>query len=175
MKRLARHLFTLASAASLLLCVAVCVLWARSYHRSSGVAWTASDGDPAAHALFTASSGAGGMSISFERYDLTGEPPGWMWTCSELPPYGEWYFPLQTERFGFGAVLESDEGGAAYGLLVPHWFVATLTAVSPAAWLWAHVRRRRRIVRGLCPACGYDLRASPARCPECGTTPEVTP
>ena len=61
-----------------------------------------------------------------------------------------------------GAVLRQHQ------VIVPLWFTAWLFAMPPGLWLRRYRRRRDRIRRGLCLRCGYDLRASPDACPECG-------
>ena len=54
---------------------------------------------------------------------------------------------------------------------VPCWFMVAVLAVLPVMYYLRFWRQRRRTVRGLCAACGYDLRGSPDRCPECGSVP----
>ena len=56
-----------------------------------------------------------------------------------------------------------------FRVVVPCWLLTTLTGVPPLVWLGVRsAARLRRKDRGACPHCGYDLRASPDRCPECG-------
>src|SRR5262245_47164116 len=78
-----------------------------------------------------------------------------------------------------GTVLEGFQGfrtswrprflvnGALAILLVPLWLIALVSAVPSGFIMLAGSSSRRRRL-GLCLRCGYDLRGSPAACPECG-------
>jgi hypothetical protein len=58
------------------------------------------------------------------------------------------------------------------GFALPHGWAVAAFALPSAAWLLmlltAALHRRRQRLKGCCQKCGYDLRASPERCPECG-------
>jgi hypothetical protein len=53
----------------------------------------------------------------------------------------------------------------------PFWQLFLLFLVLPARWVQLEHRRRVKSRVGVCSECGYDLRATPERCPECGAIP----
>jgi hypothetical protein len=57
-------------------------------------------------------------------------------------------------------------------IVVPYRWFALMFALLPAAGLIAIVRSQRRDANSRCRTCGYDLRATPQRCPECGAVPQ---
>jgi len=60
-------------------------------------------------------------------------------------------------------------------LQLPYWLIALMAAFLPIYWLINFKRMRtlkKRINGCFCISCGYDLRATPDRCPECGKAVE---
>jgi hypothetical protein len=55
-----------------------------------------------------------------------------------------------------------------FGFRISVFYLALLAAILPTRRSFRAIIERRRARRGLCPGCGFDLRASSERCPECG-------
>ena len=195
-----RRLLNAAAAVSALLSVAVLVLWVRSYFVGDNVGWSrpAPDGMSVAR-MFAVRSAGGRLLLENFRADLPtfneaeladlrkyagpGRPAdGFAWHTGNIPfPAGVLGFHYEATDRG---MLYHLAGGRQHGRLrmfnasAPHWAVAALLAAGPL-WRFTATRRRRELDRrrrrGLCLVCGYDVRASPGECPECGTTSAPRP
>jgi hypothetical protein len=81
----------------------------------------------------------------------------------------EWFHGQPTNELSGHSVLNFVfyplRNGLALG--VPLWLCSVLFGCCGVFVL----RRARESLPGHCTVCGYDLRATPNRCPECGTVP----
>jgi hypothetical protein len=176
-----RILLDLATVTSLLLCVVTVLLWARSHWYDDAFGWRNGNGD-----VCCASSMLGEILIT--------RTVDWRWDARPLIRYrGMRVSDFERGRLGKGPYLgyywrgfqwshtpdrPGNMTGESYGVRVPHWFVAAVLLALPAGRLvrrWQAARRKgRRTRHGRCGDCGYDLRGTPHRCPECGAIPAAT-
>lgn len=156
--------------------LAIGAMWVRGHWRRDVVYRQAT---PEAWSL---ASDASGITLGHRRYngltlrDVT-------WGCDSIvlrgrpssPGPARWTF-LGFRRGGFQST--SGFGGQPFSFqddywTMPYWLPSGISILALALWgtrRWRSRRRQRRLAARQCPACGYDLRASPDRCPECGAT-----
>ena len=183
-----RRLFTGLTTLSLLLCVAATALWARSYHVTDEFSAHAHWGD-GRHRLSVSVYSLRGILLLCAEHVVYSDPRDLEYRrpfpplLTELRSYPVWKFPPDRRiytgdpsqpkpwnRLGFSYVY-GVVTPTHHRLTAPHVFAAGAFGVAPAVWLLRWRRRRQRRGRNLCATCGYDLRATPGRCPECGASP----
>jgi hypothetical protein len=101
---------------------------------------------------------------------------GFLWEreISDPPAKLEWDGQTTTRYFQTMALKNGHTYTCQYDhttMAIPWWFLVLLFGASPARALIRRYRARRMPRPGHCEYCGYDLRATPGRCPECGALP----
>ena len=175
-----RGLLTALCFLSLLFFAALLATWPMSYRHGDWIVWK---GD---QWFFSVGASRGEVSVRVAR--RAWPSPRWL----DVSPYGFRHIGLDSApdlRQGFGAgqlagfgwmrqdgLLRPFHGPTRVieihrTVLVPCWFAAFVCAVPPALFIRRYIPRRSEA--GRCRICGYDLRATPDRCPECGTAATV--
>jgi hypothetical protein len=167
------RLFNFATAAaSGVLCVAAATLWVRSHSVADQLNRSQADG----YTLLSSDRGALAYVVVDES-PPAGGPTAWHWARAYGGTFGGGF-----DSAAGSSVANWSAGGTAYrqhAWWVGHWVIVVATAIFPVVRLangWRERRARRlraRCLRGECSACGYDLRATPDRCPECGAVPST--
>jgi hypothetical protein len=171
MKRLRRIIFNGLTAVSLLLCVGTVGQWVRSYWVTQFVGWSGST-------KWAGMLSMGGL-LRLERGSHPDTPLGWSYIVYPTPAGGLWSEAAARDRhggrlrrcgFAYARIDYTSNGGMVrQALYMPHWSMVVLLAVVPALWIWQ--ASHGQCQPGFCTICGYDLRATPDRCPECGMLP----
>ena len=94
------------------------------------------------------------------------------WHGALIRNTGQDFYPaIDREGRYFGFELARQSRTPYVALLFPTVVPLVLLLVPPGLLLYRDRCRRKRAARGCCARCGYDLRMSPGRCPECGPSP----
>jgi hypothetical protein len=167
-----RWIFNLAATTSLAFCLAIIALWLRSYWRADTVSLFPS---PQRHWIVRSAAGRmHGQQWLATNSLWEGVPNNY--SSGAVSSFGG-YLPMAGQFAGFGyhhgtGPFPGTTIGGVDSVLIPHAFFAAIFALLPGLWLRSAMRRRAiaaRVKAHLCLDCGYDLRASKDRCPECGT------
>jgi hypothetical protein len=162
MRRVGRVMIAVAAAVSLLLALAVAGLWARSVWWQTADWWLYSADLKSEGFVFASVDGV--MSLAWGQSSPFASVPGFDHDDSpydpSLSPAMKWWRPLQLTTWGTDSSVS-----------VADWLPLLLFSVLPLWWALQRgpVRiRRQRLRLGLCARCGYEVRATTDKCPECG-------